>query len=290
MQFKVVHSTHYHYGQPVTLQPHIIRLHPRTDAAQTVRSFQLTITPEPLQMSPVIDLDGNHLLKVWFNSAPVTSLVVQTEAEILTHRTNPFDFLLEPWAAQLPWDYPLSWLGQLQPYLMGQPPNHARSLDPTAIALAHDLCHDVNGHPLQFLSELNQRIYHSCQHLIRDTGDPFLPSITWAKQAGSCRDFTVLFMEVCRAIGIAARFVSGYQAGDPDASERHLHAWAEVYLPGAGWRGYDPTHGLAVSEGHVALVASAIPSHAAPVTGAVAPGGVPATLDSTLTMQVTGSA
>lgn len=76
-------------------------------------------------------------------------------------------------------------------------------------------------------------------------------------------------METCRAVGLAARFVSGYQEGDPNAAERHLHAWAEVYLPGAGWRGYDPTHGLAVADGHIALVASALPKSAAPVTGGV---------------------
>jgi transglutaminase-like putative cysteine protease len=80
-------------------------------------------------------------------------------------------------------------------------------------------------------------------------------------------------MEVCRAVGLAARFVSGYQEGDPEARERDLHAWAEVYLPGAGWRGYDPTHGLAVSDRHISLVAAAVPSYAAPVSGAVSAEG-----------------
>jgi transglutaminase-like putative cysteine protease len=79
-------------------------------------------------------------------------------------------------------------------------------------------------------------------------------------------------MEVCRAIGLAARFVSGYQEGDPDTTDRHLHAWAEVYLPGAGWRGYDPTHGLAVADGHIALVSSPFAQHTTPVAGTLKSG------------------
>jgi transglutaminase-like putative cysteine protease len=78
-------------------------------------------------------------------------------------------------------------------------------------------------------------------------------------------------MEVCRAMGLAARFVSGYQEGDLDQDERHLHAWVEVYLPGGGWRGYDPTHGLAIADRHMALVASAVPSYASPIVGAITP-------------------
>jgi transglutaminase-like putative cysteine protease len=90
---------------------------------------------------------------------------------------------------------------------------------------------------------------------------------------GSCRDFTVLFMEACRAVGLAARFVSGYEEGDSTVLERDLHAWAEVYIPGGGWRGFDPTHGLAVADRHVALVASAFPQFTAPVTGSTQEGG-----------------
>ena len=88
---------------------------------------------------------------------------------------------------------------------------------------------------------------------------------------GSCRDYAVLFMEVCRAMGIPARFVSGYQEGDTEQESRDLHAWAEVYLPGAGWRGYDPTLGLVVSDRHIPLAASAIPSYASAIEGLVTP-------------------
>ena len=92
-------------------------------------------------------------------------------------------------------------------------------------------------------------------------------------------------MEACRAIGLAARFVSGYQEGDLDSSDRHLHAWAEVYLPGAGWRGYDPTQGRVVADRHIALVASALSRYAAPLSGAFQPGGVQSSMTYELTIQ-----
>jgi transglutaminase-like putative cysteine protease len=139
--------------------------------------------------------------------------------------------------------------------------------DPAVVQLAQELWHSCGGGVLSFLSALNRRIYRTCQHMIRETGAALPPGITWRQQAGSCRDLTVLFVEACRAVGLAARFVSGYQEGDLTRNDRHLHAWAEVYLPGAGWRGYDPTQDLAVGDRHVALVACAQPKYASPISG-----------------------
>jgi transglutaminase-like putative cysteine protease len=274
VRYHIDHTTDYTYDEPVTLQPHTIRLRPRSDSAQTLESFSLTVTPTPEGQSYITDLDGNDLIKVWFGKEPTQTLTIRTESQVNTHCTNPFNFLLEPWANHLPIDYPASLLAQLKPYLAGHQLGYSDSLDPVAAQFAQEIWFKVNGNPASFLFELNDQIYKECKHLIRDTGDPFPPGITWTQKAGSCRDFSVLFMEVCRAIGLAARFVSGYQEGDPDNPERHLHAWAEVYLPGAGWRGYDPTQGLAVSDRHISLVASSYSRYAAPVTGAISPGGV----------------
>ena len=140
-----------------------------------------------------------------------------------------------------------------------------------ALELAQDIATATQYNTLDFLFALNQRIYQDCQYLTRHTGEPFPAGVTWRSKQGSCRDFSVLFMEVCRAMGIAARFVSGYQEGDSNQQDRDLHAWAEVYLPGAGWRGYDPTLGLVVSDRHIPLAASAIPAYAAAVDGSVTP-------------------
>jgi transglutaminase-like putative cysteine protease len=151
--------------------------------------------------------------------------------------------------------------------------------------LAQELRHDSQNWVVTFLSNLNERLYEECRYIIREEGAPMPASITWSRKEGSCRDLTVLFMEVCRAAGIGARFVSGYQEGDLDSTERHLHAWAEVYLPGAGWRGYDPTHGLAVSDRHIAIAASALPIYTAPITGKLKSGNVHASIEFTLSIQ-----
>jgi transglutaminase-like putative cysteine protease len=210
-------------------------------------------------------LDGNAAIKVWFGSQATELLEIQTRSQVETHCSNPFSFLLEPWATKLPIDYPTSTRLQLQPYLQGY--WHTAGIDPVAIQLAQEIHHAKHGETIGFLTALNQQIYQTCQHTIRETGAPLPPGVTWTEKSGSCRDTAILFMEVCRAVGLAARFVSGYQEGDPDADDRHLHAWAEVFLPGAGWRGYDPTHGLAVADGHIAVAASAMPESAAPVKG-----------------------
>ena len=229
--------------------------------------------------SDFVDLDGNNLTKLWF-SQPTEKLSIQTLAKVETSCTNPFAYLLEPWASVLPLDYPSSLLRQLEPYL------HSCTNDSTVLELAQDLAIATHNNLLDFLFELNQRIYRDCDYVVRDLGEPLPPGVTWRKRQGSCRDYTVLFMNVCRAAGIAARFVSGYQEGDAQQQSRDLHAWVEVYLPGAGWRGYDPTLGLVVSDRHIPLAASAIPKYAAAVDGAVTPVETGARVTSELQAQI----
>jgi transglutaminase-like putative cysteine protease len=265
MHYQITHTTIYSYSQPITLEPHIVRLRPRSDSWQTLRNFVLDVSPVPAGQSQNIDLDGNALIKLWFAPDVTDQLQIQARSQIETHCTNPFNYLLESWAAKLPIDYPASMRSQLQPYLSGY--WTSAGIDPIAMQLAQEIYHAVGGETVAFLTQLNQRIYQTCKYMLRETGAPLTPGVTWTEKSGSCRDLAVLFMEVCRAIGLAARFVSGYQAGDPNKPERHLHAWTEVYLPGAGWRGYDSTNGVAVADSHFALVASALPKSAAPITG-----------------------
>ena len=209
-------------------------------------------------------LDGNNLTKRWFDRS-TQQLSIQTTVKVETNCTNPFAYMLKPWATTLPLDYPSFLLKQLKPYL--QPDSFVT--DNSALELAQELVMATQGNTLDFLFSFNQRIYKDCEYIVRDTGEPYPAGVTWRGKKGSCRDYAVLFMEVCRAIGIAARFVSGYQEGDSKQQSRDLHAWVEVYLPGAGWRGYDPTLGLVISDRHIPLAASAIPSYAAAVEGFV---------------------
>ncbi len=270
MPYRIFHQITYRYDRPVLLAPHVLRLRPRCDVTQRLRQFSLRLDPEPQQLYESLDLDGNAILKARFAEQGTTQLVIEATSEVETFRSNPFNYLLEPWATTLPFNYPALLLHQLQPYRGGQfAGGFGPDVDPTASQLAQELWLDSSGNAVAFLSALNQKIYQNCGYQMRETGSPYPPGITWAKKAGSCRDYAVLFMEVCRAAGLASRFVSGYQEGDPDSNDRHLHAWAEVYLPGAGWRGYDPTHGLAVANGHVALVATPTAAQSGPVEGAL---------------------
>jgi transglutaminase-like putative cysteine protease len=269
LRFNIEHTTTYNYSQPVRLEPHDVRLCPRSDAAQSLKSWDLQVSPPPLQQSPVTELDGNTIVKLWFAPAPTSQLIVTVRSQVETHCTNPFNYLLEPWAQTLPLNYPAAMLNQLTPYLCGP---IWRSIDPAVVTLAEEISLTVNGNVSQFLTALNQRIHDHCKYVIRETGAPFPAGYTWSQGYGSCRDLTVLFMEACRAVGLAARFVSGYQCfADPEPDHVfQLHAWAEVYLPGGGWRGFDPTQAAgAVADRYIALVASADPRDTAPLPGSI---------------------
>lgn len=245
------------------LGPHLLRLCPRSDGWQQLQKFSLVVDPQPAGMTHITDLEGNNCIQLWFTNA-TEKLIIDVQSEVETYQVNPFNYLLEPFTLNLPFDYFSDLFSLLQPYL--EPV--AATVDPVAIQLAQEILQQVNGNTLSFLSTLNQQIYTHCKHLIRHEGQPWPAGITWTQKQGACRDFVVLFMEVCRAVGLGSRFVSGYQEGDLDSDQRELHAWVEVYLPGGGWRGYDPTHGLAVSDRHIALVASAKPRYCSPVVGA----------------------
>lgn len=281
MLYHIVHTTTYNYQQSVTLKPHTIRLIPRSDAGQKVHKFNLKIDPEPIAICYNDDLEGNVVVQTWFNDT-TNFLKIEVSSEVETFRNNPFDYLLESFALKLPIDYSASLFTQLSPYLQRQYPGN---IDPIATELAQEILFACSHQTTMFLAKLNQQIYETCEYVIRETGAPLPAGITWKQKSGSCRDFAVLFMEVCRAVGLAARFVSGYQEGDPDQIERDLHAWVEVYLPGAGWRGYDPTHGLAVSDRHIPLVASVFPNYTAPISGSFSPPGTPFSMTPNISIQ-----
>ncbi|MEO0378385.1 MAG: transglutaminase family protein, partial [Cyanobacteria bacterium P01_A01_bin.17] len=245
MRYQISHATRYTYEQPAVLEPHILRLRPRSDGFQTLETYQLQVEPKPLEMTQLLDAEGDAIAKCWWSPHPTETLSITAVSTVTTHITNPFNYLLEPWATECPIDYPSSIRTVLAPYL-------DPTSSPAATQLAQEIAVAVNWNTVEFLSVLNQRIYDQCDYQERPTGPPWPPEITWSKKTGSCRDFVVLFMAACRAVGLATRFVSGYEQGDP-ACEQTLHAWAEVYLPGAGWRGYDPTLGLVTCDRHIAL-------------------------------------
>lgn len=186
MHYKIQHTTCYTYSAPVLLSTHALRLRPRCEVAQQLRSFALSIDPQPANFWETVDLEGNSIAHISFREA-IESLTVTAISEVTTTRTNPFDFLLEPWAIQIPIDYPSSLASQLQPYLTG----YLGAIDPAATALAQEIFQTVSGNSIAFLSELNQRIYSTCRYRLREVGEPFPAGITWRQDGGGGGDRSI---------------------------------------------------------------------------------------------------
>lgn len=286
MRFCIQHSTCYKYERPVLLGPQTIRLRPRHDVNQTLGAFRLSVEPKPDFQSAILDLEGNNLLRLWFDDVPVSTLAIHSYAVVETHLTNPFDYLAEPWAVTLPLDYPCSLANSLQPYCR---PILPASMDAEVVALAQSILQEVSGNVSMFLTTFTQRIYGQCQYQVRELGPPLPAGVTWRQKKGSCRDFAALLMAGCQSVGLAARFVSGYEAGDINQDQRDLHAWTEVYIPGGGWRGFDPTHGLAVADRHIALAAAPFPQMVAPVSGELRTKGISASLETNIHLEIEAS-
>lgn len=261
MMISVEHSTFYRYDHAVLLEPHTFRLRPRMTTTQRLLAFDLELAPEPIGTSESLDQDGNLALHAWF-TAPVTELRVTSRFRVELVRDNPFDYNLPVESETLPmrYAYPLS--ASLASY------SNALSVDEPVRRFSRLIAAEAQGSPAAFLTALNQQIYNSFEHVIRPEGAARTSGQTLELLEGSCRDLAILFCDACRSMGLASRFVSGYEcasAGTPDAS---MHAWAEVYLPAAGWRGYDPSRGLLVANRHVAVAAAFHPDLASPVAGA----------------------
>jgi transglutaminase-like putative cysteine protease len=257
----VRHVTRYTYSKAVFCEPMTVRLYPRHDASQHVHSYQLQMLPAPAGMSSGLDIHDNNSAKIWFQGLS-SNLIITSDAVVETLRTNPYDFLLDREASLLP--HQLG--GPREPLLdyFARPEGDS----PGVRALAEEVLAEVERQTIGFICRLADRIYHECETVVRDQGMSLPAEETWQARCGACRDQAVLFNEACRAVGLPARFVSGYSLSTiEDHEERHLHAWSEVYLPGAGWRGFDPTTGLAVADEHVAVATGRLPHHAAPTHG-----------------------
>lgn len=278
MQFTILHNTHYRYSHPVKLGPHWLRFHPRDDGAQRVIGHKLNITPTPLGRNKHLDIEGNQVTQVWFEEE-TDHLDIEVTMQVVTLRHNAFDFILMHEAEVLPINHEHEAICA-RPYLERVEHNDEVTSFAAELSLA------ANRNTLLFINDLNRQLYADFFHMHRDTGAPQSPAHTLKIRKGACRDLAVLFVDCCRSQGIAARFASGYQKGDLQSERRHLHAWPEVYLPGAGWRGFDPTHGEIIADTHVTIAAAAHPHDTMPVIGSFKGEGVTGMLDYTVEIQV----
>lgn len=153
-------------------------------------------------------------------------------------------------------------------------------------AFAAELSLAVDRETLRFPDRLNRELFSDFNHIHLETGTPYCPTMTLQSSEGACRDLAVLFVDCCRTEGLAARLASGYQRGNLQSERRYLHAWPEVYLPGAGWRGFDPTHGQVVADAHEPVAAAARPQDAMPMSGIFTGLAASSSLDNDLRIEV----
>ncbi len=265
------HTTHYKFDRRVTLSPHVIRLRPAPHSRTPIVSYTMKVTPDKHFINWQQDPFGNYLARLVF---PDKTTEFSIDVEVIADMTviNPFDYFIEESASHWPFDYSAALKRELAPYLEAEPAGEKLAAWLAEVPRKRE---ESNN----FLVALNQRLQQDIAYTIRM--EPGVQSCeeTLEKTIGSCRDSAWLLVQVLRHLGLAARFVSGYLVqltsdvksldgpSGPEADFTDLHAWAEVYLPGAGWVGLDPTSGLFADEGHIPLAATPHPSSAAPIDG-----------------------
>ncbi|WP_343593078.1 transglutaminase family protein [Paracidovorax wautersii] len=267
------HVTHYAYDRPIGLGPQIVRLRPAPHCRSHVVSYSLKVEPANHFINWQQDPFANYQARLVFPEK-TTEFKVTVDLVVEMSVYNPFDFFLEPHAENFPFRYSESQAQELAPYLVTDPvtPLLQSYLDKIDL---------TERRTIDFLVAINQQVASDIQYLIRLEPGVQTPEETLEKASGSCRDSAWLLVQMLRHVGLAARFVSGYliqltpdvKSLDGPSGTDHdftdLHAWCEVYLPGAGWIGLDATSGLMAGEGHIPLACTPQPSSAAPIEGLV---------------------
>jgi uncharacterized protein (DUF2126 family) len=273
IQVALNHRTQYRYDKAVSIGPQVIRLRPAPHCRTPILSYSLSVTPPGHLLNWQLDAHNNHLARVLFPDK-TNEFVVEVDlvAELIPF--NPFDFFLEPGVENYPFEYTPDLARDLELYRLVEPAGRLLQ------TFLRKLSRERRG-TISFLVDLNRRVRNEIEYVTRL--DPGVQTCeqTLEKCTGSCRDSAWLLVQILRCCGIAARFVSGYLiqlAADERASEgpsdqqtdsADFHAWAEAFLPGAGWIGMDPTSGLFAGEGHIPLVCTPNASKAAPIEGTV---------------------
>ncbi len=261
MKFKITHHIQYAYSREVFVEPTVLRLKPRDDFSQKLENYQLVLNPAPAGRSEGLDLYNNPVTLFW-HTANLAKWEADTTFTIETLLNNPFNYLItDQQVLRLPAKYGKENRQAMAPYLFRPEPDGAVD------GLAQRLLAESDDNTLSFLYHMTDTLHRDIQQVVRLVGEALPPGKTLRRKEGACRDLAVLFIDLCRSLGLASRFVSGYKFDPGSKDSFELHAWAEVFLPGAGWRGYDPSLGLAVADSHIALASGPGPAEAAAVTG-----------------------
>ena len=278
IQAALRHVTRYRYDRQILLGPQTIRLRPAPHARAKVLAYSLTVEPAEHFINWQQDPQSNWLARIVFPEK-TDHFTVAVDLTVEMEVINPFDFFLEPDAEYYPFAYTTEQKAELEPYLQTSP--LGEKFDTHLATIPREKKQTTN-----FIFDINAALSRSIGYTIRMEPGIQTPDETLTKKSGSCRDSAWLMVQLLRHLGLAARFASGYLIqlkpdvksldgpSGTDVDFTDLHAWCEVYLPGAGWVGLDPTSGLFAGEGHIPLACTANPTQAAPISGAVEPAEV----------------
>ena len=263
MKIKYIHNLEYSYEESVQLGEHRLCIKPRSHGFQRLINFDLNISPNPKILYPLLAASGEEINRITFEGYTNNlSIKAVSEVETLKH-PDIFDGVKE---RDLTLPFCRSIINRdLQGALEGWMPNGQH--DPSAVELAQEALAGSSNNALSFTYQLIEIIQDRVKYTKRHTGPAWPASRTLRERVGSCRDLAMLMVEACRSVGIPSRFVSGYHFEDPLPNEFDLHAWAELYIPGAGWRGFDPSGKGLIDERYLTLVSSSKSNLTAVVTG-----------------------
>ncbi len=262
-RLQISHVTEYHFANYVTLQPHRLLLRPRENHTLRIESASLDIQPEHSVRWQRDALD-NSVASVTFLVA-ANSLYIDSTVSVQRFDDTPLDFLVEDYAVLFPFEYARQELPDLAPF------RQCVYLQDQAQVNAWLASLDCLGRPIEtfvLLDRMNRDIASRFTYQAREAPGVQSPALPLASRTGSCRDFAALFIEACRSLGLASRFVSGYlDISATSGGNASTHAWAEVYLPGAGWKGFDPTSGELTDNRHIPVAVARHPEAVPPVAG-----------------------
>ena len=262
-RYRILHRTYYNFSGLVQLDPHTLRLRPREGHELRIESSHLDITP-PATLRWHRDAEDNSVAIATFDT-PTSQLIIESEAIIQQFNEAPLDFLVADYAITYPFAYTPEERVLLAPYLNGAAPAVG---DPLAQWVMNVWQPGEAIQTYALLQRLCTRIHQTLTYQLREEPGVQSASETLSRGSGSCRDSANLFMQAARRLGLAARFVSGYLHAPPSmVNYGATHAWAEVFLPGAGWKGFDPSTGEIVGNEHIAIAVARLPESVPPVAG-----------------------
>ena len=262
-RYKIIHRTYYNYSGEVSLGPHKLLLRPREDHELRIESFLLNINPSA-NLLWHRDVEGNSVALASFDT-PASRLVVESDVIIQQYNEAPLDFLVADYAVDYPFSYQSDDTTLLSPYMALPGQETVNSINEWTVNFLQ------SGEQIQtysLLQRLAEYIFQTLSYRVREEPGVQTALQTMSCGNGSCRDFALLFMEVARCRGLASRFVSGYLHAPLMAHTiGATHAWAEVYLPGAGWKGFDPTIGTMAGTDHIAVAVARSAESVPPIEG-----------------------